>query len=86
MFFKRVLLALKGMVAGGDAAEVCERNGMHSFVDELRPVGARLQRLFTHNVKVKMCLFFFLSPARGILKINLTYLCIRRESLFAVLG
>eukprot|EP00903_Cladosiphon_okamuranus_P008385 g8062.t1 len=52
VFFKRVLLALKGMVAGGDAAEVCERNGMQSFVDELRPAGARLQRLFAHNVKV----------------------------------
>ncbi len=51
VFFKRVLLALKGMVAGGDAAEVCGRNGMQSFVEELRPTGGRLQRLFAHNVK-----------------------------------
>lgn len=51
MFFKRVLLALKGMVAGGDAAEICSRNGMQSFVEELRPTGVRLQRLFAHNVK-----------------------------------
>lgn len=52
VFFKRVLLCLKGMVAGGDAADVCVRNGMQSFVEELRPVGARLHRLFAHNVKV----------------------------------
>ncbi|CAN0217260.1 unnamed protein product, partial [Ectocarpus sp. 12 AP-2014] len=52
VFFKRVLLSLKGMVAGGDAADVCVRNGMQSFIDELRPVGARLHRLFAHNVKV----------------------------------
>lgn len=54
VFFKRVLLALKGMVAGGDAAEVCERNGMQSFVDELRPAGVRLHRLFAHNVKASL--------------------------------
>ena len=53
MFFRRVLAALKGMVAGGDAAEVCEKHGMQSFVDELRPAGARLHRLFSHNVKVQ---------------------------------
>ena len=51
VFFKRVLLVLKGMVAGGDAAEICGRNGMQSFVEELRPTGTRLQRLFAHNVK-----------------------------------
>ncbi|CAB1121572.1 unnamed protein product [Ectocarpus sp. CCAP 1310/34] len=52
VFFKRVLLSLKGMIAGGDAADVCVRNGMQSFVEEMRPVGARLHRLFAHNVKV----------------------------------
>eukprot|EP00752_Nemacystus_decipiens_P012115 g10740.t1 len=57
VFFKRVLLALKGMVAGGDAADVCERNGMQSFVDELRPAGARLHRLFAHNIKVHAGLY-----------------------------
>lgn len=51
VFFKRVILALKGMVAGGDATEVCQRNGLNSFVEELKPAGARLQRLFSHNVK-----------------------------------
>lgn len=53
VFFKRVLLSLKGMVAGGDAADVCVRNGMQSFVEAVRPVGARLHRLFAHNVKVR---------------------------------
>lgn len=52
MFFKRVLLALKGMVAGEEAAEVCGRNGLQSFLEELAAAGARLQRLFAHNVKV----------------------------------
>lgn len=55
VFFKRVLLALKGMVAagGGDVADdVCGRNGLQSFAEDLRPVGSRLHRLFAHNVKV----------------------------------
>lgn len=73
VFFKRVLLALKGVVAGGDAAEVCERIGMHSFVEELRPAGVRLQRLFAHNVKAS-----FLSPAHTtyapfVHRLHLTY-------------
>lgn len=59
VFFKRVLLALKGMVAGGDAAEVCERSGMQPFVDDLRPAGARLHRLFAHNVKVRRVAVFW---------------------------
>ncbi|CAM9537003.1 unnamed protein product [Scytosiphon promiscuus] len=55
VFFKRVLLALKGMVAaggGGAADDVCGRNGLQPFTEELRPVGTRLHRLFAHNVKV----------------------------------
>lgn len=52
MFFRRVLAALKGLVAGGDAGDLCGRRGLESFTDDLRPVGLRLRRLFYHNLKV----------------------------------
>lgn len=52
MFLRRVLVALKGLVAGGDAGDLCGRHGLESFTDDLRPVGLRLRRLFSHNLKV----------------------------------
>ncbi|CAN0158629.1 unnamed protein product [Pylaiella littoralis] len=52
VFFKRLLLALKGLVAGEAAVEACGRNGLQPFLEELAPAGARLQRLFAHHVKV----------------------------------
>eukprot|EP00904_Undaria_pinnatifida_P007062 jgi/Undpi1/3486/HiC_scaffold_16.g06858.m1 len=52
LFFGRVIAVLKGMVAGGDVMTVCQLNGLQEFVGELGPVGARLQHLFSHNLKV----------------------------------
>lgn len=57
VFFRRVLLILRGVVAGGDASGLCTRHGLHSFVDDLKPVGARLRRLVFHNLKVRIDLF-----------------------------
>lgn len=57
VLFGRVLSVLKAIVSGEDADKACGRHGLQAFVGELRPVGVRLRRLFSHSLKASRLLY-----------------------------